>query len=157
MGDESGVVSISVKSPLSGREVTATKNLGATSAESVALFGEEVEHSIFLKGAIVMSQQVLRGVLDAVDSPSLKVIEQARLKHISKADIPKDQLTFTKTVEDAIAALAAWKPGVARRTAKVQKDAYEELADRIASGVISEKDAIAQIRAQIAKRKEQGA
>lgn len=61
---ETGVVEITVKSPKTDRSVTYEKNFGKDLEESVALFGADVVHSIFVAQAVIRSQAAARNVLD---------------------------------------------------------------------------------------------
>ncbi len=107
MNDEAtGVVEFGVKENTTGVSGTFSYNFGESLTDAEALFGPEVVHNKFKQASVISAATFIRSCLKA----------------------GKDG-TGGKTLEEAQAALDAWKPGIGAIRSK--KDPVAALADAI--------------------------
>ena len=119
-----GKFDINVTSPKTSRSCDFSRNLGASLAEAVELFGEPAVLSGFHGLAVIRIQGAARAILNSDD----------------------------KTVEDAVAAGEGYIPGVQRRGSgggKKKKDPIAELAAAVEAGEATVEDVIAQLQAKL--------
>ena len=127
-GAPDGTLEITVKSPKGAAqeggtgEATVQYNFGANLQEALEKFGEEVVFTTFVRMATINLQAIVRGVLDRGGS-----------------------------ADDAVAAAAAWTPGVSRRAPGVKKDPIKQAAEAIKTGKMSKDDVIAALEAALAE------
>ena len=115
-------ITITAKSPKTGREVEFVRDFGSTIDESVELFGSEVVHSIFIAQATIRAQGAARTVLDKDD----------------------------KSADDAITAGETYTPGVVRRGGNSKKDPFNVLAEKMNSGQLTQEDILAELQKRMA-------
>ena len=116
---------IQVEAPKAGRSVEFEKEFGATLAESVERYTEEVVHSIFLAGSVIKCQGVVRG----------------RLNKTNEAG------EFVNTDEQAIDAGLAYVPQ--KMAARGKKDPLADIMKQIDDGVLTEDEAAKMLRDRI--------
>jgi hypothetical protein len=112
---------ITVKSPKTDREVEFTRDFGSTIEESIDMFGAEVVHTTFVSQATIRAQGAARTVLNSDD----------------------------KSADDAIKAGETYTPGVVRKSAGSKKDPYNQLADMINAGSVSQEDILAELQKRL--------
>ena len=134
---KTGEVDIITKSPASQRAVTIKRNLGATLAESVELFGEEVVHSHALAQIEIRIQGAVRNVLDSGHK-----VKKDKDGNETK---PGDQFSE----EDAAKAGEEYTPGVQKRSGAPKKDPIQALKAKVASGEMTKEQVIAALRAEL--------
>jgi len=138
----SGVTTIKTRSPKSGREVEFDRNLGATLAETVALFGEDVTHSMATAQIEIRIQGAVRSALDA---------------GYGKGKDGNPTVTDEKSTnspQEAIKAGQDHTPGVARKGGGGRKsDPFAKIAEKIDSGEMSEADVLKMVKEKLAERK----
>jgi len=116
---------ITTKHPKSGRSIDIEKDFGATTAEKVEMFGEDVCNSCLDSAFTIKFQASVRAALGAEN-------EDGTPKYSA------DEVTQVGL---------AYRPQKAVRGKK--KDATLVLAERVAKGEISKKDLIAEIERQL--------
>jgi len=134
--EKTGEVAITTKSPASQRQVTIKRNLGATLAESVELFGEEVVHSHALNQIEIRIQGAVRNVLDS--------------GHKVKKDKDGNETKPGEVFDEAAAEQAGleYTPGVQKRTA-TKKDPIAALKAKVESGEMTREQVIEALKREL--------
>ena len=118
-----GVVSIEVKSPKTDRSVSFERDFGDTLEKAAEMFGADVVHSIFVAQAVIRAQGAARTTLDNGDNSSEQAVESGQ----------------------------SYTPGVARRGGgKKKADPFDQLAEKVKSGEISQEDLLAELQKRMA-------
>ena len=118
-----GVVSIEVKSPKTDRSVSFERDFGDTLEKAAEMFGADVVHSIFVAQAVIRAQGAARTTLDNGDNSSEQAAESGQ----------------------------SYTPGVARRGGgKKKADPFDQLAEKVKSGEISQEDLLAELQKRMA-------
>ena len=113
-----GVVSIEVKSPKTDRSISFERDFGDTLEKAAEMFGADVVHSIFVAQAVIRAQGAARTTLDNGDNSSEQAVESGQ----------------------------SYTPGVARRGGgKKKADPFDQLAEKVKSGEISQEDLLAEL------------
>ena len=116
-------MTINVKSPKTDREVSFERDFGSSIEEAVEMFGADVVLSTFVSQATIRAQGAARTVLNSDD----------------------------KGVDDAIKAGETYTPGVVRKSGGSKKDPYNQLAEMINSGSVSQEDILAELQKRLAQ------
>ena len=134
---KTGVTDITAKSPKSGRAITIKRDLGLTLKDTIALFGEDVVHSMATAQIEIRIQGAGRSTLDAGYKDG-KVADQ---KLVNSEDAAKKAAT-------------EYMPGVARKGGgRKPADPMDKLADLVDSGQMDQKDIIAELQKRLAAKK----
>tara|TARA_R100000900_G_scaffold121927_1_gene96458 strand:- start:15 stop:377 length:363 start_codon:yes stop_codon:yes gene_type:complete len=115
-------ITITAKSPKTGREVEFVRDFGSSIEEAVELFGADVVLSTFVSQATIRAQGAARTVLNSDD----------------------------KSADEAIKAGETYTPGVVRKGGGSKKDPFKLLAEKMVSGQLSKDDIMAELEKRLA-------